>query len=131
VNSVNPESIEARFKAVRVVGWIRWIAGVILAVAISLLIVTVTVRESQVAACVRGSSRSNAEASNWLYASGARRKDGDIAVADRYLANVIKMRLSIAMPDGWHGTPLERGTDAADREAGCKDAYKAIFPFIR
>jgi hypothetical protein len=42
----------------------------------------------------------------------------------------MRMRQTIPMPNGWEGSPEERGNSRSDRVEGCKDAYPAPIPFI-
>lgn len=111
-------------------GWFRWALGVFTAILVTLVIVSATVIENSRADCERSASRANATANNWEQAAAIRRKEGDIKTAEAYETNIFEIRDTIAMPDGWEGHLKDRGKSAADRNAGCEDAYPRLIPFV-
>jgi hypothetical protein len=58
--------IDARFTATRIAGWVRWASGIVVAVLISLIIMTTTLRDYQVQDCQRSSRDRANEAKSWM-----------------------------------------------------------------
>jgi len=122
---------DARFRAQRIMGWFRWITGVVTAIVVMLIIVHATIRENSIAGCQRSSIRADADARNWSEASTVRRQGGDAVVADRYQRNVANIRSTIPMPSNWRGSVYERGRSRVDIQLGCEDAYPTLIPVVR
>lgn len=122
------EVTQEEFDVFRKMSWFRVGFGVTGAVLVSLMIVNATIRDNSIAECERSSLRANATASNWQTAADARTKDGDFNTANKYMRNLMVVRASIPMPEGWEGDPEDRGKNVDDRMQGCVEANPASFP---
>jgi len=108
--------------------WLRWVAGIIIGVALAVLITDYLGRDNDIAACERTSEFRVIEARVWEKASEQRRADGDIDTAKFYAETARQIRATIPVAPRDFSVP--RGEIAKNRRNGCEKAFPPPIPFV-
>lgn len=121
--------------------WLRWVIGVIVAIAVAVMIATYIQRDNLIAGCLRNSDSRLIDAQ--FYESAATKNESvarstsddneriaNLKAAGEYRVLAVAKRKLIPMPSGKRVDPNTRGDNHGDVTAGCHDAYPAPIPGV-